>query len=134
MFKAKRSERATQVRFFRFVSVGGVVAATQFAVLALVRNYWNPKIAFTSAFVVATAVHYSLNKLWALPSERRDSGRQLAEYLVTVVLSYLINLGIFTFALSVLNVSVMWAALCAVPPATLVVFLLLNYRVFRARL
>ena len=133
MIKGKLTDRVTQVRFFRFVIVGSVVAMTQFAVLAVAKEYWAPDVAFTAGFTVATAIHYSLNRFWALPSERRDMNRQFVEYLLTVALSYLINIGVFSLAHSILGLGVMWAAVCAVPPATIAVFLLLNYRVFRAR-
>ena len=91
-----------------------------------------PALAFSAAFGCATATHYLLNRFWALPSARRDAGRQLGEYLLTVALSYAINLGVFKIARDVFGLSVMAAAVCAVPPATLVVFLVLNRRVFRA--
>lgn len=131
MFEGKLTDHATQVRFFRFVVVGGIVAVVHFAVLAIAKNYWTASTAFTAAFVSATSTHYTLNKIWALPSCRRDVGRQFGEYTLTVALSYLINIGVFTFAHSILGLGIMWAAVIAVPPATLVVFLLLNYRVFR---
>ena len=104
-----------------------------FVVLAIGKNYWTASVAFTVGFVLATSTHYGLNKMWALPSARRDVGRQFGEYMLTVAVSYLINIGMFTFAHSILGLGIMWAAVTAVPPATLVVFLMLNYRVFRAR-
>ena len=62
-----------------------------------------------------------------------DSVQQLGEYLMTAGLSYLINLSLFRLCLSVIGLSVIWSAVVALPPSTLVVFLLLNYRVFRHR-
>jgi putative flippase GtrA len=49
------------------------------------------------------------------------------------VLSYGINLGAFKVCTDALGLGVMWAAFWAIPPSTVVVFLILNYRVFRAR-
>lgn len=60
-----------------------------------------------------------------------DSGRQLGEYLLTVVVSYLINLGAFSLFLAYLKIGVVLAGILAVPLSTLVVFVILNYRVFR---
>ena len=127
------TDRMIQVRFFRFLVVGGIVAVVQFAVLAVARNYWSAGTAFTAGFGLATLTHYILNKIWALPSSRNDIVRQSGEYLLTAMVSYIINLAVFTVAHSVFGLSVMWAAVSAVPPATLVVFLLLHYIVFRAR-
>jgi hypothetical protein len=76
--------------------------------------------------------HYLANRFWALPSARTDSGRQLGEYLFAVGLSYLINLAAFKICTVWIGLGVMWAAFWAIPPSTVVVFLILNYRVFRA--
>jgi putative flippase GtrA len=132
MFKRILPARQTQVRFLRFLVVGGTAALVQLSTLALLKRFVGPDFAFTLSFILATATHYSLNRFWALPSGRRDTVQQLGEYLTTAGLSYLINLGLFRLSLSVIGLSVMWSAAVAVPPSTLVVFLLLNYRVFRS--
>ncbi|MEJ1974386.1 MAG: GtrA family protein [Lacunisphaera sp.] len=113
--------------------MGGVSALVQFAVLWAASRRWPAEITFTVSFGCATSTHYALNRFWALPSERHDAGRQFAEYLATVGVSYLINLGAFKLGYEGLGLSVMWSAFWAVPSSTLVVFLLLNYRVFRSR-
>jgi len=123
--------RETQGRFSRFLVVGGLAAVVQLSSLTLFKQGLGPNLAFTLSFVLSTATHYSLNRFWALPSERRDTAQQLGEYLMTAGLSYLINLTLFSLCLSVIGLSVMWSAVVALPPSTLVVFLLLNYRVFR---
>ncbi len=104
----------------------------QFTTLWLLKERMRGDVAFSVAYAVSVAAHYTLAKFWALPSERRDTLRQFGEYLGAVVISYAINLGAFKVGHDVLGLSVMWAAVAAVPPATVVVFLLLNFRVFRA--
>lgn len=131
MSKRMPSDPGTQVRFFRFLAVGGAAAGVQFATLWCWTKWLPPSPAFTLSFLCSTGTHYLLNRFWALPSDRQDSGRQLGEYLFTVAVSYAINLGAFHFCRSILGLDVMWAAFCAIPPSTLVVFLLLNFRVFR---
>ena len=103
----------------------------QLSTLAVAKRLLPPDAAFTVSFVLATATHYSLNRFWALPSARRDTMQQLGEYLATAGVSYLINLGLFRVAFSLVGLGVVWSAVVALPPSTLVVFLLLNYRVFR---
>src|SRR4051812_16954215 len=98
MMKAAPLAQTTQTRLFRFLVVGGTAAGVQFSVLALARNFWNSYAAFTLGYAFSTLVHYGLNRFWALPSQRVDTGRQFGEYLLTVALSYLINLGAFVFA------------------------------------
>jgi len=87
--------------------------------------------AFTLSFLCSTSTHYTLNRFWALPSTRGDTLRQLGEYLAAAALSYVINLSLFRLCLDVFGWGKLWSTAVAVPPSTLVVFLLLNYRVFR---
>ncbi len=131
MTKAKLPDRETQVRFVRFLAVGGTSAALQFAVLALVKGRIGDTLAFSVSWVLSTTAHYSLNRFWALPSARHDARRQFGEYLGTVALSYLVTLGAFKLLHDACGLGVIWASFWAIPPSTLVVFLLLNYRVFR---
>jgi putative flippase GtrA len=133
MFKRMLPGRETQVRFWRFIAVGGISALVQLGSLAVLKRWFTPTLAFTLSFMMSTATHYSLNRFWALPSERRDRARQLTEYLATAGLSYLVNISLFNLCLHIIGLGVMGSAVFAVPPSTLVVFLLLNYRVFRRR-
>ena len=121
----------TRRRAVRFLVVGGGSAAVQFAVLALLREAMGATAAFSISWVVSTATHYLANRFWALPSARTDAGKQFGEYLVAVGLSYVINLAAFKACTVWLGLGVMWAAFWAIPPSTVVVFLILNYRVFR---
>ncbi len=131
MLTAKINDRGTQGRLLRFLLTGGLSAGVQFAVLAALKRNVGPTLAFTLAFVASTATHYTLNRRWALPSARTDTRRQFGEYLLTVAVSYAINLGLFEFARRGLGLGVMPAAVIAIPPSTVVVWLLLNHRVFR---
>lgn len=121
----------TRRRAVRFLVVGGGSAAVQFAVLALLRDAMAATVAFSISWVVSTATHYLANRFWALPSARTDAGKQFGEYLVAVGLSYVINLAAFKACTVWLGLGVMWSAFWAIPPSTVVVFLILNYRVFR---
>jgi putative flippase GtrA len=129
---AKPSAPETQVRFVRFLVVGGGSALMQFAVLGVLKGRVSETLAFSISWVVSTGMHYLLNRFWALPSGRRDASRQFGEYLVAVGVSYAINLAAFKVCREALGLGVMWSAFWAIPPSTLVVFVLLNYRVFRA--
>lgn len=130
MHKRMLPSRETQVRFFRFLTVGGLSAVVQFLSLALFKRWCSADLAFTLSFICSTSTHYGMNRFWALPSERRDNWRQFGEYLGTAGVSYLINLGLFKLCFNLIGLSVMWSAVIALPPSTVVVFLILNYRVF----
>ena len=133
MFKAKLSDRETQVRFARFLAVGATAYAVQVLAIKLLLLWLGTNAAFTLSFCCSTLTHYCLNRFWALPSARHDSWRQLREYLGTVVISFVINLAVFHLCLDVFHLGNIWATAIAVPPSTVVVFLHLNFRVFRSR-
>jgi putative flippase GtrA len=134
MSKRILTHRETQVRFLRFLAVGGTAYLVQVASMQLFLNGLGTNRAFTLSFLCSTATHYTLNRFWALPSTRADTWRQLGEYLVAAMVSYVINFSLFRLCLDVFGLGKLWSTAVAVPPSTLVVFLLLNYRVFRRNL
>ncbi len=121
----------TQVRFFKFLSVGGFAFVVQFITLWLFKSRMPADLAFTLSFICSTSTHYTMNRFWALPSSRADSWKQFTEYLITSGISYVINISLFKLCHNLLGLNEMWSAAIALPPSTLVVFLILNYRVFR---
>ena len=133
MFKAKLTDRETQVRFVRFLTVGATTFAVQVLAIKLFLRWLDTNPAFVLTFLCATATHYCLNRFWALPSARQDNFRQFREYVVAVMISFMINFGVFRLCVGVFGLGRVWATAIAVPPSTVVVFLLLNYRVFRAK-
>lgn len=133
MSKAKLSDRQTQVRFARFLTVGATAYGVQVLAIKLFLLWVGTNLAFTLSFLCSTVTHYSLNRFWALPSARQDTWRQLREYLGAVVISFVINFSLFHLCLDVFGLGKIWSTAVAVPPSTVVVFLLLNYRVFRVR-
>lgn len=133
MFKAKLRDRETQVRFARFLTVGGTSYGVQVLTIKVFLLWLGTNAAFTLSFICSTLTHYCLNRFWALPSVRLDSWRQLREYLGTAMLSYVINFSVFHLCLDVFGLGKIWSTAIAVPPSTVVVFLLLNYRVFKGR-
>ncbi len=126
------SDRETRLRFARFLVVGGTAYAVQVAAMKLALLGCGTNVAFTVSFVCSTATHYLLNRFWALPSARTDAWRQAREYLGASAISFVINFAVFHLCLDVFGLGRMWALAIAVPPSTIVVFLILNYRVFRA--
>lgn len=133
MLKAKLSDRRTQVRFARFLVVGATTFCVQVLMIKLLLRWFGTNAAFTLSFICATLTHYCLNRFWALPSARDDTWRQLREYLGAVVVSYAITISVFHLCLDGFGLDKIWSTAVAVPPSTIVVFLLLNYRVFHTR-
>lgn len=127
------AQQTTPFRLLRFLVVGGTAFVVQWTAMKLFSTWLQTNVAFTLSFVCSTTTHYTLNRFWALPSIRHDPWRQLVEYLGTAALSYVINFALFRFCIDILSLGKLWATAIAVPPSTLVVFLILNFRVFKAR-
>jgi putative flippase GtrA len=124
----------TRKRGIRFLVVGGTAYLVQYVTTAIFfRLGLSTDVGFTLGFICSTTTHYSLNRFWALPSMRSDSWRQFREYLATSALSLAINYGLFHLCMDVFGLGRLLSTAIAVPPSTVVVFLLLNYRVFRAK-
>ena len=83
--------RKTQVRFLQFVVVGGTGLLVQMGSLAWLKLHVSARPAYSIAYVLSVATHYTLNRFWALPSARQDTLRQFVEYLGTVGVSYLVS-------------------------------------------
>jgi putative flippase GtrA len=132
MFSSLVRDRESLLRVLRFLVVGGGTAVWQVAVIWMLKHWMSETAAFSLSWIASTAAHYLANRFWALPSARQDSARQFGEYLFTIAVSYAINLVTFKLCRG-LGLPVEWATLCAIPPSTIVVFLLLNFRVFRAK-
>ena len=129
MLKRLLLDRQTQVRFIKFFIVGGTAYVVNIGCFAIVKSFLLPNISFTAAFLVSTATHYCLNRFWALKSTRTDKWRQFIEYLGTVVVSYMISIACFTLFRAYMSLGL--AQALSIPPSTIVVFVILNFWVFK---
>ena len=123
--------QARFLRFLRFCTVGGTVAAVDFGLVWLLSGRIPPLVAVSIAYLTAVCCHFVLNKMWVFRCTRSDYVRQLIQYLSVVVASWLITITIVHFCLSSFTTNVLIAKLFAVPPATAVAFLLMQFFVFR---
>jgi putative flippase GtrA len=130
MRKRMLPDRETQVRFIRFFVVGGTAYVVQNAAAWALAGRVGADSVFGISYVLSVATHYTLNRFWALRSDRGDTVRQFLHYLVTVGVGLLINFTSFRILLS-LGLGVRGSIALAVPPSTVAVFFLLNYWVFR---
>lgn len=123
--------QARFLRFLRFCTVGGTVAAVDFGLVWLLSGRIPPLVAVSIAYLTAVCCHFLLNKMWVFRCTRSDYVRQLIQYLSVVVASWSITITIVHFCLSSFTTNVLIAKLFAVPPATAVAFLLMQFFVFR---
>jgi putative flippase GtrA len=119
------------LRFLRFCTVGTTVAFIDFGLVWLFSSRMPPLEAVSIAYFCAVCCHFLLNKTWVFRCRRSDYIRQLVEYFTVVVASWSITVVIVHLCLSTFTRNVLIAKLCALPPATSVAFLLMQFLVFR---
>jgi putative flippase GtrA len=111
--------------------VGVTVASIDFGLVWLLSGRMPALVAVSIAYLVAVCCHFLLNKKWVFQCKRSDYIRQLAQYSAVVVASWSTTLAIVHLCLSNVTTNVLIAKLFALPPATLVAFLLMQLFVFR---
>jgi putative flippase GtrA len=97
----------------------------------LLRGQLPPLVAISIAYLTGVSCHFVLNKMWVFQCRRSDYIRQLIQYSAVVVASWTTTIVIVHFCLSTFTTNLLVAKLFAVPPATLVAFLLMQFLVFR---
>ncbi|HEV3211185.1 MAG TPA: GtrA family protein [Chthoniobacterales bacterium] len=118
-------------RFVRFCVVGGTVAAVDFSTVWLLSHLLQPLVAVSIAYFVGVTCHFLLNKFWVFQCRRSDYIRQLMQYLAVVLSSWFTTVATVQLCLSTITHNILIAKLFAVPPATLVAFVLMQFFVFR---
>jgi putative flippase GtrA len=118
-------------RFLRFCIVGGTVASIDFGLVWLLSGLTRPLVAVSIAYLIAVCCHFLLNKMWVFRCRRSDYIRQLVQYFTVVFASWSTTITIVHFCLSSFTHNLLIAKLFAIPPATLVGFLLMQLLVFR---
>ena len=116
---------------YKFCTVGGVVFCVDFAVLWLCQLFLPRLVAVSIAYFVAVAVHFSLNKWWVFRAEANVRALEVARYVLTVLVCWLCTVGVVWLALRFATSNVFVAKLLAIPPATLLSFVLMRRFVFR---
>lgn len=118
-------------RFVRFCVVGGTVAVVDFSTVWFLSHILQPLVAVSIAYFIGVTCHFLLNKFWVFRCRRSDYVRQLMQYLTVVLSSWLTTVATVQLCLSTITHNILVAKLFAVPPATLVAFLLMQFFVFR---
>ena len=120
------------MRLGRFLVVGGTAAGVDFAVLSLLHFELVPTAAFSIAYASGVITHFLLNKYWTFRCVRTDLLRQVGEYLLVVLVNYILQLIVFRSVLSVWPaISIYIAKAAAIPAGTVPGFFLFKKHVFR---
>ena len=108
-----------------------MVAAIDFGLVWLLNGRLSPLVAVSIAYFTAVCCHFLLNKMWVFQCRRNDYIRQLIQYFAVVIASWSTTILIVHLCLSNFTTNVLIAKLYALPPATLVAFVLMHFFVFR---
>ena len=117
-------------RLLRFGLVGVLVALLDFA-LIWVLLHWVPRLlAVGIAYPFAVSAHFALNRWWVFSRSRVPLGDQLWRYGITAGACWLCTVGVAAASLGLLSGNVFVAKALAIPPATLLGFVLMQRFVF----
>jgi putative flippase GtrA len=117
-------------RVVRFCVVGSTVMVFCVSLNWLFGHWMGKQAAFLLAYPPTLALHFSLNKRWTFGCERTDMARQIGEYLVMVVVTFVIQWTVFT-ALTAWTPIPGWLAAAAANAAQmLVTFVAMQRKVF----
>ena len=116
----------------RFGTVGLVVMG-----FFMLLNAWlSPLIgrhpAFLLAYVPAVALHFCLNKWWTFGCERKDAARQISQYLLMVLATFVVQWAIFA-TLTAVTLLPSWICAGLANAGQMVLSFLIMYRkIFRS--
>jgi putative flippase GtrA len=118
------------LRLLRFGVTGGLVTL----VFMGLNWYFAPRLgadlAYLAAYPLAVILHFCLNKWWTFGCERVDSTRQFGEYLVMVLVTFLIQAAVFK-TLTYFTTLPSWLAAGAANAAQMMVtFFVMQRRIF----
>lgn len=118
-------------KLFRFCLVGGLVALADFSLIWLFVHVLPRLGAVAVAYLLAIALHFCLNRWWVFAATENPAASQLKRYVLAVAACWLCTIGVTAFSLATVTDNVFLAKTAAIPPATLLGFLLMRHYVFR---
>jgi putative flippase GtrA len=117
-------------RFLQYCTVGATVAAIDFSLAWMLSLWLSPLIAVSIAYFTAVTCHFLLSKMWVYRCSRKDHARQVGQYALCIMGAWLLTLGVVRLCLSTITTNILLAKLIALPPVTLVGFVVLRCFVF----
>jgi putative flippase GtrA len=117
--------------FAKFCFVGALVAGVDFCALWMFHIFLPELLAVSLAYFVAVATHYALNKWWVFRAAVKVRAAEVVRYVLMVIVCWLCTVGVVWLALRLVSSNIFVAKLLAIPPATLLSFVLMRRFVFR---
>ena len=115
----------------RFCAVGGLVCGLDLFLVWSLNHWFLAQVAVSIAYFVAVTVHFCLNKWWVFENRDVQYAAQILRYGFVVLACWLCTLFILTACLHFVTSNVVLAKVLAIPPTTILGFLLMKLFVFR---
>jgi putative flippase GtrA len=111
--------------------VGALVFGVDFAALWLLQKFLPRLVAVSLAYFLAVGVHFCLSKWWVFGAQTNVRATEVKRYVLTVVVCWICTVGVVWLALRWVTTDIFVAKLLAIPPTTMLSFLLMRRFVFR---
>jgi putative flippase GtrA len=118
-------------QLIRFCVVGATVFAFDFSMLWVFHHFFPKLVAVSIAYIMGVTLHFCLNKWWVFQAGYLPAGSQVVRYLLNVAACWLCTVSFVWLVLHMLTGNVFIAKAIAIPPTTLLGFLLMRFFVFR---
>jgi putative flippase GtrA len=116
----------------RFCLVGAAVLGFDYAMLWVFHHGMPKLVAVSLAYGLAVTLHFFLNKWWVFKAGPTPMAGQITRYVLTATLCLACTTLVVSFALKVAGGNVFIAKTIAIPPTTLLGFVLMRWFVFQA--
>jgi putative flippase GtrA len=117
-------------RILRYAVVGGLVMGVFTGLNWLLGHRFGKDVSFVLAYPPAVTLHFWLNKKWTFGCMRTDASRQISEYLLMVLVTFVVQAVVFKL-LTAFTTLPGWAAAGAANAAQMIItFLVMQYRIF----
>jgi putative flippase GtrA len=121
------------LKLLRFGITGGLSALTLMGLTQLFAGWWGKQIGFLTAYPVALFVHFSLNKWWTFNSRTKVDVRQVRDYGLLSLATFLLQWSVYTLVTSWLKAPLFIGTLSSVAAQMALSFIVMERRVFAAR-
>jgi putative flippase GtrA len=118
-------------QFVRFCVVGAVVLALDFTLIWILHHFLPSLVAVSIAYLLAVAAHFLLNRYWVFRAGGLPLGGSLLRYSLALAACWASTVSLVWLSLHTVTEQVLVAKAIAVPPTTLLGFLIIRFYVFR---
>jgi putative flippase GtrA len=118
-------------RILRYAVVGVAVMAVFTGLNWVFGQRLGKDASFVLAYPPAVGLHFWLNKHWTFGCRRTDARRQLSEYLVMVLVTFLVQAAVFGVVTHATTLPGWVAAGIANAAQMMITFLVMQYRIFK---